>query len=112
MITHMAEAGLSAKEIQAQSGHSVLETLYGYIQHTSERIRSAYLDAFEDVPEQGGPLTEKLQSQTGVQDREYVQQTAFRKYLTGELDRAMPNKILGSTEEPKPTTKNGDRAYQ
>lgn len=108
----MAEAGLSAKEIQAQSGHSNIETLYGYIQHTSERLRSAYVSVFDDVSEQRQPVEETRQPEIGALDHDHMQQLAFQKYLDGEIDRAMLNKILASAEETSESIVTLERGYQ
>ena len=107
MITHMAEAGLSPREIQIQSGHRNIGTLLGYIQHCPERIRKSYDHVFDDAPQ--GDIT--------IQDRHrldngYYKRMVMEKYLAGEIDIDMVHTIMTSLEEKNPKKKtSGDPSY-
>ena len=75
-ITHMAEANLDIKEIQAQSGHRDIGTLMGYIHHTTERIRRAYEKAFERERIEISSYHEERQSITPKISNEYYKRIA------------------------------------
>jgi len=111
MITHMAEEGLSPMEIQAQSGHSDLKTLLGYIQHSPSRIRSAYEKVFGDVSTINQPLERDstVQSNFPNSDISY-KQVAIKKYLDGEINAKILETILTGLDEQK-VPKNNDPAY-
>ncbi|HHO57256.1 MAG TPA: hypothetical protein ENJ70_01735 [Thermoplasmatales archaeon] len=90
-ITHMAEANLDIKEIQAQTGHKDIKTLMRYIQYSSEKIRKSYEKVFERnddaiIYRHNPPETEM--------NAEYYKRLAFKKYLDGEIDRKILNEIL------------------
>jgi len=115
MITRMAEAGLSPREIQAQSGHRSVETLIGYIQHSPERIRESYERVFEKK--------ELVSPQPYVQNRniipqmsnEYYKKMAIRKYLDSEIDIDTLHSILANIENNDSNMKrrpNIDLSYQ
>ena len=115
MITRMAEAGSSPREIQAQSGHKDLETLIGYIQHTPDRIRESYERVFEKK--------EIFSSQPEIQKRniipqmsnEYYKKMAIKKYLDGEIDIDTFHSILANIENNDNNMKkrlNIDISYQ
>jgi len=105
-ITHMAEAGLTPREIQAQSGHQDISTLLGYIQSTPSRIRSAYEKVFEDI-ELSNEDTKKI-SQRNLLSEEQYKKMAFQKYLNGDIDRATLDSLL-STFEHTSDKKNQQR---
>jgi len=102
----MAEAGLTPREIQAQSGHQDISTLLGYIQSTPSRIRSAYEKVFEDI-ELSNEDT-KMISQRNLLSEEQYKKMAFQKYLNGEIDRATLDSLL-STFEHTSDKKNQQR---
>lgn len=107
MITHMAEAGLSPKEIQAQSGHKTIKTLLGYIQHTPQRMRNAYDGVFEsdefNAPE---PDEDVLQSYEEVYKKKLL-----KKYSVGEIDVDTLHNLLSSIESAGGQPTHVDMAY-
>ena len=111
MITHMAEAGLSPMEIQAQSGHTDLKTLLGYIQHSPSRIRTAYDKVFGDVSNINQPLEieDTVPKDTKNSDIPY-KQVAIKKYLDGEITVKILETILSGLDEQK-QVKHADPAY-
>ena len=106
MITHMAEAGLSPKEIQAQSGHKNLSVLLGYVQHTPQRIRSAYDKAFE-TEEISIPKTGDFMEKAG----ETYKKQLLKKFLEGEINGKMLDNLMKSMEQNDDGHKNKDIAY-
>lgn len=107
MITHMAEAGLSPKEIQAQSGHKTMKTLLGYVQHTPQRIRNAYDQVFEpdelDAPQPDDDIIQRHE--------EVYKKKLLRKYLDGEIDSEVLGKMLSSIESADKPRFHVDMAY-
>lgn len=104
-ITRMAEAGLSPREIQAQSGHKDLETLIGYIQHSPERIRESYDRAFGHQPQH--PTPEPRTDGAPEITAETQRKTAIQKYLDGEIDRELLNTVLSTIEH-----RSSDKGHQ
>ena len=102
-ITHMAEAGLSISEIQAQLGHSNTQTLLGYIQHTPSRFRKSYDKAFRNLAETG-IHPEETASSMGP-DNESYKKMAIKKYLDDELDSDALHSILKTLDNDKPEDK-------
>ena len=96
-ITHSIEAGLSPREIQAQSGHRDIGTLMGYVQHTPERIRKSYERAFGDS-ESVDNITPRQQIKPEISN-EYWKKVAMQKYLSGEIDVDTLHSILSTVEE-------------
>ena len=109
-ITHMAEAGLSISEIQAQSGHSNTQTLLGYIQHTPSRIRKGYDRTFQNVTDTN--LNTDSTMPSVMSDNESYKKMAIKKYLDGELDNDALHAILRTLDTDKPVDKKLDLAYQ
>jgi len=108
-ITHMAEAGLSISEIQAQSGHSNTQTLLGYIQHTPSRIRKGYDKTFLDMDDKMVNIeTENM----FIQKNGRYKKIAIQKYLDGEIDTTALHSILTTLDKPRNEPKNIDQAYQ
>ena len=99
LITHLSEAGLSPREIQAQSGHRDIGTLMGYIQHTTERIRRAYEKAFESERIEIPSYHNERHDITPKISNEYYKRIAIEKYLRGEIDAETLHHILGTLEE-------------
>jgi len=96
-ITHSIEAGLSPREIQAQSGHRDIGTLMGYVQHTPERIRKSYERAFGDrEPVDNAISRQQINPEIS---NEYWKKIATQKYLSGEIDIDMLHSILSTIEE-------------
>lgn len=102
MITHMAEAGLSPREIQVQSGHRDITTLVGYIQHSPSRIRQSYERVFGDVKS----LDRKPDKGEVIVDNEQYKKMAVKKYLMGEIDSDTLHSILTTIEEKKQEKKS------
>jgi len=90
-ITHMAEANLDIKEIQAQTGHKDIKTLMRYIQYSSEKIRKSYEKVFERNDDDIIHTHNPPETETNA---EYYKKLAFKKYLDGEINRKMLNEIL------------------
>lgn len=114
MISRMAEAGLSPKEIQAQSGHRDIGTLMGYIQHSPERIRSSY----ERVFEKGvisKPKQDLRRESIPQISNEYYKEMAIKKYLNNEIDADTLHSILANIENNTNNTRKRvsiDPSYQ
>jgi len=96
-ITHAIEAGLSPREIQAQSGHRDIGTLMGYVQHTPERIRRSYERAFGDS-EPADSVVPK-QHINPEMSNEYLKKIVTQKYLLEEIDVNELHSILSMIEE-------------
>ncbi len=106
MISHMAQTGLSPREIQAQSGHSDIGTLLGYIQNIPDRIRYAYDKVFEKDELESPELNDTLPNTDEVYKKKVL-----RRYLDGEIDRLTMNTMLEILEgKRKPQTRH-DLAY-
>jgi hypothetical protein len=116
MITHMAERGLSASFIQAQSRHKSLDMVQKYT-HLSERsVRNAYDTAFNDedkelaVPKPStpapkpapGPVSPMYASEGNLREK------VLAKYLDGEIDDSKLEKMLSLIDHeqiaPKPNS--------
>lgn len=93
MITHMAEAGLSPRDIASQSGHQNLITLLEYIQHNPQRIRESYNRVFEHsiIDKQSPEEINKIRPE--LSDQHY-KKMVLQKYLDGEIDIQTMNSIL------------------
>jgi len=109
-ITHMAEAGLSISEIQAQSGHSNTQTLLGYIQHTPSRIRKGYDKTFQNLASNNLSTDSVMSSLRS--DNESYKKVAIKKYLDGEIDNKSLHTILAALDNEKREKKPADLAYQ
>ena len=113
-ITHMAEAGLSINEIQAQSGHSDTKTIIGYIQHTASRIRNGYDRTFQDLDDTN--ITPDNNTLPINPDSKRYKKIAITKYLNGEIDTKTLHSILSTldkeTSDAKNIEKMRDLAYQ
>jgi len=107
MITHMAEAGLSPREIQAQSGHRDIKVLMEYIQHVPDRIRKAYDEVFSVDTELTVPNKFRVSG-----EEQHYKKLAIQRYLDGEIDHETLYMILqGLEEKKKPKTNVIDLAY-
>ncbi len=104
MITHMAEAGLSPKEIQVQSGHSDLKTLMGYIQHTPHRMRKAYESVFEENQ------TETTKAPSAIDEYD-IKKNIVKRFLNKEIDKKTMDNMLEIFDDGKPKGCN-DVAYR
>jgi len=114
MITRMAEAGLSPREIQSQSGHKDLETLIGYIQHTPERIRESYERVFENDEFFSPQPNIKRSDVTPQMSNEHYKKMAMKKYLDNEITIDELHSILANIEDSGSNTKkklNIDPSY-
>lgn len=109
-ITHMAEAGLSIREIQAQSEHLDTQSLIGYMQHTESRIRKGYDHTFKDLQETDMDSPgENLLVNTCNLGKEHYRKMAFKKYLDGEIDIKTLHSILLTLDKEDTHTKNRKR---
>jgi integrase/recombinase XerD len=99
MITHMAEKGLSASFIQAQSRHKSLDDVQKYT-HLSERSqRNAYDTAFDGNgtgPAMPRPSTPGPKPAPGPMyaDGGDLREKVLAKYLDGEIDDTKLEKML------------------
>ena len=109
-ITHMIEAGLSISEIQAQTGHSDIQTLVGYIQHAPSRIRKSYDKTFRDVDENN--IEPERETNIPLPDNKQYKRIAMQKYLDGEIDSNILHQILDTIDNKKDGPKHIDLAYQ
>jgi integrase/recombinase XerD len=115
MITHMAEKGLSASFIQAQSRHKSLDDVQKYT-HLSERSqRDAYDRAFnEEKPEVVAPKP-AMPSPKPAPGPMYadgnLRERVLAKYLDGEIDDSKLERMLSLIDHeqivPKPNAVAG-----
>lgn len=101
MITHMAEKGLSASFIQAQSRHKSLDMVQRYTHLSQKSVRDAYDRAFNgDTPELAVPKPEtpELKPASGPVSPMYadgnLREKVLAKYLDGEIDDTKLEKML------------------
>ena len=88
------------KSLMFVSGHHDIKTLLGYIQHTPSRIRKVYDTVFEK--EHISPIKPVTPM---VEDRDYYKTMAFKKYLSGEINRKTLDTMLKSFEGHTTSTK-------
>ena len=105
-ITQMAESNLSLAEIMAQSGHSTISVLLGYIQHSPQRIRQQYEKAFNDVD------TSNIDVPETPVNPEHYKRLATKKYLDGEIDHNTLNSILSTIDDTQEGRNRDDPAYR
>jgi len=105
MITHMAEKGLSASFIQAQSRHKSLDDVQKYT-HLSERSqRDAYDKAFDEekpgmaVPKPSMPAPKPAPGPMYA-DGGNMREKILSKYLDGEIDDSKLEKLLSLVDGP------------
>lgn len=98
-LTHLAEAGLSPKEMQQQSGHHCVDTLMRYIQHSSQRVKDSYERALGDVSENRDKTQEDNPEPTEKSGNEEYKKIATQKYLDGEIDVNTLSSILSTLED-------------
>jgi site-specific recombinase XerD len=101
MITHMAEKGLSASFIQAQSRHKSLDMVQRYTHLSQKSVRDAYDRAFNgDTPELAVPKPETPEPKpaSGPVGPMYadgnLREKVLAKYLDGEIDDTKLEKML------------------
>jgi len=114
MITRMAEAGLSPREIQAQSGHKDIGTLMGYVQHNPKRIRESYERVFENDEFFSPQPNIKRSDVTPQMSNEHYKKMAMKKYLDNEITIDELHSILANIEDGGNNTKkklNIDPSY-
>ena len=109
MITHMAEKGLSASFIQAQSRHKSLDMVQRYTHLSQKSVRDAYDKAFNGeekelaVPKPPTPEPKPAPGPMYADLRERV----LAKYLDGEIDDSKLEYILSHIDHeqiaPKPS---------
>jgi hypothetical protein len=98
MITHMAEKGLSASFIQAQSRHKSLDMVQRYTHLSQKSVRDAYDRAFNgDAPEVAVPKppTPAPKPAPGPMYADgNLREKVLAKYLDGEIDDSKLEKML------------------
>jgi integrase/recombinase XerD len=108
MITHMAEKGLSASFIQAQSRHKSLDMVARYTHLSEKVVRDAYDMAFTVPPQEPvkpapvTPAPAPIVQPSALSVRERI----LTKYLDGEIDDSKLERLLsladGEGIAPKP----------
>jgi hypothetical protein len=99
MITHMAEKGLSASFIQAQSRHKSLDMVQKYTHLSQKSVRDAYDRAFNGdevevaVPKPPMPTPRPAQGPMYA-DGGNLREKVLAKYLDGEIDDTKLEKML------------------
>jgi len=118
MITHMAEKGLSASFIQAQSRHKSLDMVQRYTHLSQKSVRDAYDRAFNGdevevaVPKPPMPTPTPAQGPTHA-DGNNLRERILEKYLDGKIDDSRLEMLLAQLDHvpiaPKP---NAIAGYQ
>lgn len=112
MITHMAEKGLSAPFIQAQSRHKKLGTVQKYIHLSHKSVRDEYDKVFEPPSEQEAmPAPEKPPEKREVVHSEPypvdLRERILLRYLDGEITDDRLEKLLSLVDQqPKKERKS------
>ena len=104
MITHMAEKGLSAPFIKAQSRHKKLDTVQKYIHLSHKSVRDEYDKVFEPPSEPGLiPAPEKLPERKEVAYPEPnpidLRERILLRYLDGEISDERLEKALSLVDQ-------------
>lgn len=87
-ITHMAQKGLSIKEIQAQSRHDDLKTLMGYIQLSDEEVKDAYMKGLSfNEPQQPEPKPLKKPEPGPEIGKKDIEMNLLRQLALGNIDQ-------------------------
>ena len=118
MITHMAEKGLSASFIQAQSRHKSLDMVARYTHLSDKSVRDAYDTVFNGdetkptIPKPPTPAPKPAPSPMYA-DSGNLRERVLAKYLDGEIDDSKLEKMLALIDHeqvaPKP---NAIAGYQ
>ncbi len=104
MITHMAEKGLTAPFIQAQSRHKKMETVQKYIHLSHKSVRGEYDKVFEPPSERDAmPAHEKFPEKIGANSHESysadLKERILLKYLDGEISDDKLEKLLSLVDQ-------------
>ncbi|MDD3493783.1 MAG: tyrosine-type recombinase/integrase [Candidatus Thermoplasmatota archaeon] len=105
MITHMAEAGCTPKEIQAQSGHRDFEVLLGYINHSSPRIRRVYDEVFSNDSDIKPSITVP-----DTFDKDFFR-SMTEQYINGIIDKDTYQRVVQAYEVDKRSHHPTDIGY-
>ncbi len=110
MITHMAEKGLSASFIQAQSRHKSLDMVQRYTHLSQKSVRDAYDKAFNGVEVEVAipkPPTPEPRPAPGPMYAD-LRERVLAKYLDGEIDDSKLEYILSHIDHeqiaPRPSS--------
>ena len=102
MITHMAEKGLSASFIQAQSRHKSLDMVERYTHLSAKSVRVAYDNVFS----RQSPIEETISAQKqskpseNVKSEKSVKERFIEAYLDGKVSEDMiSNDKIGKLEK-------------
>ena len=107
MITHMAERGIPAQMIQAQSRHKSLDMVQKYTHLSEQAVRQSYDRAFGTAPEKDEPKpvkptpTPSLYADGGPSLRERV----LVRYLDGEISDEKLERLLSLMDGSQSSTK-------
>jgi hypothetical protein len=105
----MAESGCTLNEIMAQSRHKNVSTVFGYVQHLSNRIKKAYEPVFANL--ENNQHTEYQTPQiTNITNNQY-KKVAMQKFLDGEIDAKTLHSVLTTIEIKENTKPNTDPTY-
>ncbi len=113
MITHMAEKGLSAPFIKAQSRHKKLDTVQKYIHLSHKSVRDEYDKVFEPSSEPDRlPAPEKPPEKTEIDrpgdDPIDLRERILLKYLDNEIsDEKLERLLFLVDQQPGKGQKNG-----
>jgi hypothetical protein len=105
MVTHMAEKGLSASFIQAQSRHKSLDMVQRYTHLSQKSVRDAYDSAFgiavsAPVPEVSAPKplapTPMPAPGPAHSDEKSIEDRILEKYLDGQISYEQTENLLSA----------------
>jgi integrase/recombinase XerD len=113
MITHMAEKGLSAPFIQAQSRHKKLETMQRYIHLSHQTVRDAYDRVFEEPEGQVRVPESDVADDTLPEPEPFgalsLNERILLKYLDGEITDDRFDRLLHLLDRKMELNLKGDR---
>ena len=137
-ITHMAEGGATALEIQKQSRHNDLKTLMGYVQITDKHAQDIYLKTMrspDDIEPVDNMLPSKHKNHVSSNDRATINESPstlsnsnntqkdhltieqrkmllMDKLLLGEINENTYSKLLQQIEALAKNSDQGSGMYQ
>lgn len=97
MITHMAEKGLSASFIQAQSRHKSLDMVQRYTHLSQQSVRLAYDKAFsrkEPAEPENGAQKQSVPAEKVMTERADPRDRILESYLEGKISDGTLEKLL------------------
>jgi integrase/recombinase XerD len=108
MITHMAEQGIPAQMVQAQSRHKSLDTVARYMHLSEKSVRDSYDRAFapsqepvKPIPVEPAPVSVPVVQASAVSLRERI----LTKYLDGEIDDSKLERLLSLADGERVVSK-------